>query len=411
VRDTNVNATPNLMSVANHYGMPDPNPDGPYGYFEAIRDEAEAAPIVWSEGLGGHWVVGGYEAGSQIVRNSAAFSNKGVTFPSYDLGEFRLIMSMYDDPEHKRQRQFVEPYFTMTACRDYGDWMRETIGELMDRRIGDGRAEVAEWFGEQYPVRLTALLLGVPLEQSERFEPWVEAITNNKNPAATAEAFEEMVGAAQALIERRRVDPSDDVFSHAVNAEIDGDRLKDNELVSLFEVLLLGGIENITVVITTIIRRLAWDDEARRALVADPGLIPTAIDELLRYYAPAIGGRLVTEQVTVGDVTMEPGQHAMLWYPVMNRDRSVFSDPDSLVLDRKPNRHLGFSTSIHRCLGAPLVKIKLKIMLEEFLKRIPEFELDPEDRTEWVTGNVCGARRASIVFAPGEPAGAHIESA
>jgi cytochrome P450 len=398
--------TPSLMATADHYRTP-LGPDGtPYEYYEALRDEAEGTPIAWSEAHGGHWVVGGYKAATQIIKNSKAFSNTGVAFPDFPTGEFRLVMAMYDDPEHKRQRQVVEKSFTPAAVEAFTQTLRQTTNDLIDQRIEEGRADAATWLADEIPARLTAILLGMPLTEGETYRRWVWAITNVADPAASAAVFDEMVSQAREVIAERKVNPGSDVMSSVVQAEIDGERLSDAELVSFFMVLLLGGIENTARFLSSVFWRLAWDVEFRRRLIAHPEILPSALDELLRYYAPAVAGRLVmTEPVTVEGVTMEPGQTAMLWYPVINRDRSVFPNPDNLVIDRSPNRHLAFGAGIHRCLGLHLVRLETSIALGEFLKRIPQFELDPARRTEWLVGQVSGAVHVPIVFPAGKRLG------
>jgi cytochrome P450 len=186
-------------------------------------------------------------------------------------------------------------------------------------------------------------------------------------------------------------------------AEVDGERLSEEDLIGFFTVLLIGGIDNTARFLSTALWRLAWDVELRRRLIANPSLIPSAVDELMRYYSPALLGRLVTERVTVGGVSMEPGQTALLWLPVANRDRGAFPYADTFVPDRTPNRHLGLGNGIHRCLGAHLLRVEGKVVLTEFLKRVPEFELDRSNKPQWTSGQVSGFNSVPIVFPAGSP--------
>jgi cytochrome P450 len=147
--------------------------------------------------------------------------------------------------------------------------------------------------------------------------------------------------------------------------------------------------------------RLANDPALRRHLIANPDKIPMAVDELLRYYTPALIGRLALRDVQVNDVTIKAGQQVMLWLPVANRDRRVFPDADTFIADRTPNRHLGLGNGIHRCLGAHLIRVEGHVTFREFLKRIPDFEIDPDKPIKWQAGQVSGVSELNVVFEPG----------
>lgn len=392
-----------LMATADHFNTPLGADGTPHEYFEALRDEAEQTPIAWSEAHGGHWVVMGYHAITEIMGKAKIFSNKGVTFPRYETGDFELMMAGQDDPIHKKYRNLVAQPFSPQATELWADKLRETTNNLIDEKIELGEADAASWLADEIPARLTAILLGIPPEDGDKYRRWVHAITHVEDLAEAAPVFGEMVEHARELIALRRAEPGDDVMSRVVQSEIDGVSLTDDELVGFFIILLLGGIDNTARFLSSVFWRLAWDKDLRRRLIAHPELMPTAVDELLRYYSPALVGRLVLEEsVTVGDVTMKEGQTAMLWFPVANRDRSVFTNADNIVIDRTPNRHLALGQGIHRCLGAHLIKVETRVAITEFLKRIPEFELDPNKKPSWLMGQVSGMQSVPIVFPKGE---------
>lgn len=392
-----------LISTADHYSTPLGSDGTPHDYYEALRDEAEETPIAWSEAYGGHWVVAGYHAAVEVVGKAKVLSNSGVTFPRYETGEFKLMMAEEDDPTHKMHRRLVAEPFSPTAVERFTEQLAKTTNDLIDERIELGEGDIAGWLANEIPGRLTAILLGIPPEEGDKYRRWTDAITNVDNPDEAAVGFGEMVEHARELIEWRKDNPGDDVMSTVVQSEIDGVKLSDEELVGFFAVLLLGGIENTSYFLATSIWRLAWDKDLRRRLKASPELMPTAIDELMRFYSPAMVGRLaLQENITVGDVTMKEGQTAFLWFPVANRDRSAFTNPDTLTIERSPNRHLALGQGIHRCLGAHLIKMEAQVTLTELLKRIPEFELDREKEPTWSMGQVSGFKSVPIVFPKGK---------
>nr|Q8VQF6.1 RecName: Full=1,8-cineole 2-endo-monooxygenase; AltName: Full=cytochrome P450; Short=CYP176A1; Short=P450cin [Citrobacter braakii]AAL57614.1 P450cin [Citrobacter braakii] len=395
-------ASTSLFTTADHYHTP-LGPDGtPHAFFEALRDEAETTPIGWSEAYGGHWVVAGYKEIQAVIQNTKAFSNKGVTFPRYETGEFELMMAGQDDPVHKKYRQLVAKPFSPEATDLFTEQLRQSTNDLIDARIELGEGDAATWLANEIPARLTAILLGLPPEDGDTYRRWVWAITHVENPEEGAEIFAELVAHARTLIAERRTNPGNDIMSRVIMSKIDGESLSEDDLIGFFTILLLGGIDNTARFLSSVFWRLAWDIELRRRLIAHPELIPNAVDELLRFYGPAMVGRLVTQEVTVGDITMKPGQTAMLWFPIASRDRSAFDSPDNIVIERTPNRHLSLGHGIHRCLGAHLIRVEARVAITEFLKRIPEFSLDPNKECEWLMGQVAGMLHVPIIFPKGK---------
>ncbi|HLW69653.1 MAG TPA: cytochrome P450 [Candidatus Binataceae bacterium] len=382
-------------------------PDGtPNAFYEALRDESVEAnrPIGWSEAYNGFWVITGYPEVLDAMHNTTAFSNDAVTFPSYGVNE-PLMLAGQDDPAHKRARLLVNEPFSPGKVVDFTRLLRDNVNSLIDGIIQSGSADVAKIIGNPVPAILTAVIMGLPAELGPRFFSWTWALSHGSftDPEAAGVKIKEMYAYFEKVIEDRRANPGEDVLSRVVQAKIDGDYLNQTELLGFCTTLLLGGIDNTSKLIATALWRLAWDLELRHRLTRDPRVIPTAIDEFLRYYAPASVGRLIKEDVTIADVPMKAGQYAMLMAPIANRDPRVFPYPDTLIADRSPNKHLGLGTGIHRCLGAHVLRVESKIVLEEFLKRIPEFELDRSQPSEWAAGQVAGMGTVPIVFEPGEP--------
>ena len=403
---TNGTSSKSLYSNFDHLNPPI-GPDGtPNEFYEALRDEVlqEKRPVGWSEQYGGFWVIAGYQEVFETIHNTAAFSNDTVTFPSYGTSE-PLMLAGQDDPEHKRARLLVNEPFSPGRVMDFGQMLRDNVNSLIDGFIGDGRADVARIIGNPIPALLTAVVMGLPAEYGPRFHSWTWALSHEviTDPEKAAPKIKEMYSYFEGVIDERRKNPGEDVLSRVIHSRVDGDYLNHDELLGFCTTLLLGGIDNTSKLIATALWRLAWDFELRHRLTRHPEIIPTTVDEFLRYYAPATIGRLIKQDVTVGGVAMKKGQQVMLMLPVANRDPNVFPYPDTLIADRSPNKHLGLGTGIHRCLGAHILRVEAKIVLEEFLKRIPDFELDHGKRATWVPGQVAGMGTVPIVFEPDKP--------
>jgi cytochrome P450 len=286
---------------------------------------------------------------------------------------------------------------------DFTTMLRENVNALIDGFIESGRADVAKIIGDPIPAILTAIVLGLPPEHGPRFFKWTWAMSHEyfTDPESAAPKIKEMYDYFENVIEDRRRNPGTDVLSRVVHAKIDGDHLNHDELIGFCTVLLLGGIDNTSKLISTALWRLSWDIELRHRLTRDRKIIPTAVDEFLRYYSPASVGRLVKQDVTFSGVPMKAGQYLMLLAPIANRDPRIFPYPDTFIADRSPNKHLGLGAAVHRCLGAHVLRVESKIVLEEFLTRIPEFELDRTKQPKWTSGQLGGMGSVPIVFEPG----------
>lgn len=390
------------------HANPPIGPDGtPYDFFEALRDEAVASetPIGWSNHYGGFWIATGYDVVRDIFQDSQRFSNRGVTFPAYDIGEeSTLMLAGQDPPAHEKYRKLVQSAFGPRKVRDFGDELTRTTNALIDEFIGDGEVELVHALTDEVPARLTAIILGLDPGDGDLYRKWVWAMSHLflTDPDTAAKHVAEMDAYFVEELARRKKNLGEDVLSMVIQSEADGQRLTDQEIKDFFIVLLLGGIENTSKLLATMFWRLGWDMEARRRMISrHDANMQVAMDEFLRYYPPAYLARLVTEDVEIGAVKMEAGQHVVLHLQTANRDPRAFDYPDVLVLDRSPNRHFALGNGIHRCLGAHLVRFEGQIVAEAMLGRIPEFTLDTTKPPRWISGQVAGIGEVHLTFPPG----------
>jgi cytochrome P450 len=395
-----------LYTKFDHYDLPI-GPDGtPFEFFEALRDEAIATetPIGWSEAHGGFWVVTGWPEAKEIQKNNVAFSNSGGSFPMLPLPNDRpLMMAGSDDPAHAKYRRYVQARFSPGQAEALTERLRAVTNELIDSFIESGRTDLADGFTNELPARLTAIMAKLPDEDIAMYRRWVKTVTHVTSTApedvkAFRAEFDEYF---DGKIAEWRERGDDDYMAMVAQGEIDGAPLTDAEVKGYFFGLLLGAIENTSYLLASMFWRLSWDKELRRRLVRDPALIPNAIDEFLRFYAPGLSGRLVLERTEIGGVVMEPGQQVMMIHQIENRDPREFPYPDAFIPDRSPNRHFALGLGIHRCIGMHILRVEARVMAEEFFRRIPEWELDPERKPVWRCGQVSGMDSVPIVFPPG----------
>ncbi|HEY1972235.1 MAG TPA: cytochrome P450 [Pseudonocardia sp.] len=396
----------NPIDQFDHYDVPIGHDHTPFGAYEAIRDWGvrEDRQLAWSQKYGGFWVVFGYQAANDIFSDHPRFSNKYSTYPVYTSpGARPLMLGAYDEPAHRKYRRLVQGPFSGRAATLLTETLRATANDLIDNFISDGRVEIVSALANELPSRMMAIILGLPPEDGDRYREWTEAMARQAltDPEGAGKVLAGMdVWFRELLAERRRC-PGDDVFSGILDAEVDGERLTEEELYDFVVVLLLGGIDTTVKLLSTMFWRLAWDVELRRRLIDRPDLIVPAADEFLRYYPPATFVRVVKEPLTLHGVEMEPEQVVVGIMPAINRDPRQFPNPDAFLPDRNPNRHLTLGLGIHKCLGTHLVRLETRVAIEELLRRIPRFELAPGSAPVWQNGTISGMDSVELLFEPG----------
>jgi cytochrome P450 len=202
------------------------------------------------------------------------------------------------------------------------------------------------------------------------------------------------------VIEQHRVEPRDDLVDFLLSARIDGEPLEDDHIVGTVALLLIAGIDTTWSAIGATLWHLAQHPEHRRRLLDEPDLLPTAIEEFLRAYAPVTMARKVAKDVELGGRLLSTDDWVLLPFPAANRDPDVFERADEVVLDRERNRHAAFGLGIHRCLGSNLARMELTVAVQEWLSRVPDFELADPDAVRWSTGQVRGPRTVPVRLVP-----------
>jgi cytochrome P450 len=212
-------------------------------------------------------------------------------------------------------------------------------------------------------------------------------------------AVREMTEYFAGHLEQRKTKPTDDLISALMKArDKNGQPLSDNHVLGSLRLLLIAGIDTTWSAIGASLWHLAKTPADRERLIAEPDLIPTAVEELLRAYSPVTMAREVMKETVISGCPVKPGNMVLLSFPAANRDPAMFPDADKVVLDRKENRHAAFGLGIHRCVGSNLARMEMTVALEEWLKRIPDFRLDPAGQVTWSEGTVRGPRQLPLLF-------------
>jgi cytochrome P450 len=288
-------------------------------------------------------------------------------------------MIYMDAPRHTDLRALVSRAFTPKRIADLENRVREITRDLLERVAPKGECDLVQDFAAPLPSTVIAELIGVPDEHVESFRSWTEQFVGITSTADFADAAAKIYGLFGELLAERRRHPTDDLMSALIAAEIDGQRLTDEELLGFSFLLLIAGNDTTTSLIGNGAELLARHPQQRADLARDPRAIPGAIEEMVRIESPTqVLPRTTTRKVTIHGVSVPEGSRVMLVWGAANLDEREFPDAERFDVRRRMSRHLGFGHGAHYCLGASLARLEGRVAFEELLARIPEWDLAEE---------------------------------
>jgi cholest-4-en-3-one 26-monooxygenase len=339
---------------------------------------------VFRDERNGLWAVTRHHDIQDVEARSAVFVS-GRGYRSFDSPD-ETNMIAQDDPRHGEQRRLVARRFTPKAVRDHEAWLETAIAEMTDSFIGVGSVEVVDGLAAQLPTRLTARLLGWPEERWPDIRSWAERLmaydeirTDNDRAMGMLTAITEFVSDLGPMIEERKGCPMDDLVSVWANADINGEPIDFNTIIHETGLFISGGAETTRTVISRGLRAFCDHNDQWDLLAERPELIPSAVDEMVRWVTPLNNFfRVAAGDTTIGDVAVAAGDQVMLLYPSGNRDELVFDDPYRFDVTRSPNPHVGFGFGTHFCLGASLARLVLARVLGHLTPRITNLRVERE---------------------------------
>jgi cytochrome P450 len=373
--------------------------EDPFPIWEELR---AASPVVHTKRFLGCYMPTTYEAVKEVAYDTEHFSSRRVIVRDVrpDITS-RAPPITSDPPEHKPAKQLLLPPFTPDAMKKLEPRVRAICNELIDAFIADGECDAAARYTKHVPVRAIAHMLGIPEKDGDLFIKWIHEILELgiKDDDILMQAVHGMTAYFAGHIEQRRKQPTNDLISALMQAKgKDGQPLPDEHVLGSLRLLLIAGIDTTWSAIGSALWHLAKTPADRERLVKEPELMPIAIEELLRAYSPVTMAREVMKETVVSGCPVKPGNMVLLSFPAANRDPAMFADADRVVIDRKENRHAAFGLGIHRCIGSNLARMEMTVALEEWLKRIPDFSLDPAGKVTWSEGTVRGPRQLPVLF-------------
>ncbi len=374
--------------------------ENPYPIWKQLRD---TCPIAHTRRFQGVYFPSRFADVRAIAYDTEHFSSRRLFVRERQPPLTEAPPATSDPPRHRGQRMLLMPPFAPGAIRSLEPQIRAFCQRCIDELRGESTCDGALDYAQRIPTHVTALMLGVDERDGSRFRQWVRDFLEVGiiDPATVERITAEVTAYFASETKQRRVAPRDDLISYLLNLELDGQKLSDDHINGTLRLLLFAGIDTTWSAIGIALWHLATHADDRRRLVAEPALIPTAVEEFLRAYAPVTMAREVVKDTTIDGCLFKQGEMVMLAFGAANRDPAVFASPDSVVIDRAENRHAAFGLGIHRCIGAHLARMEITVALEEWLRAVPDFELQPGAGVTWSAGTVRGPRSLPLTLRGG----------
>ncbi len=386
----------------------------PYPVYHQMRKEA---PVYWSDAWG-CWLLTRYEDIAWSLQDYQTFTSLGRLTASMELPEplwekveplvrhYSQGLINVDPPDHTRMRKLVHMAFTPRAIRKMRTYIEGIVERLIDEQIERGEMDVIWDFSYPLPVTVIAEMMGIPLEDHPKFKAWSGEIvafmaTPKPSPEILLKSQDSLLAMQQYfrdIYAKRRLEPADDLITALVRAELEGDKLSEEEMVSSCVTILIGGHETTTYLIANGMYALLQHPDQLRLLRDNPDLDASATEEFLRYEGPfQRNRRIATRDVKIGDMKIKKDQLIMQFLGAANRDPSQFANPDALDVTRSPNKHLAFGYGPHFCLGAPLARLEAPVALRALLRKLQHIRLVHDD-LEWNSALFRGLKSLPIEF-------------
>ncbi len=366
-------------------------------------------PIAHTDRYGGTWLPLTHEMVHSIAYDTEHFSSQGPVVGQLKPSELEDSVPApiggappisSDPPFHGEARRLLLPAFTPKVIDPWRDEVVAICNQLIDDMGDADHIDAALQYSQHIPVMVIARMLGLPVEDGDKFRGWVNLVLSGVGEERTEARMQQFMEFNEYLefhVNDHIENPREDLISFLLNAEIFGEKLSPRHVAGSVILLLIAGIDTTWSGIGSSLWHLATNSVDRRRLVENPDMIPTAIEEFLRAYAPVTMARLVKEDMEFHGVQMKKEDWVLLPFPAANRDDNQFANANEVVIDREENRHAAFGLGIHRCLGSNLARLEMNVAIEVFLQRFPDFSVDANEIVTWSTGQVRGPRSLPFV--------------
>ena len=371
-------------------------PGGKLDLHGAWRKLQDGPDIVWAPYHGGHWIFTRARDIDFAQRNHDPFSMRDVTMPA-GMRPTRGLPLESDPPEHGPLRAILNPWFSPKRIGDLKDFTRVLAIELIEGFKPRGECEFMSEFALLLPIAIFMRLTNLPMEDRVGLLRSAQKATRG-TPTEVGESFTEMMAYLGPVIVQRRIHPGDDVLSAVIHAKVDGKPLSDSDMMSMLLILLFGGLDTVASTMGFIANFMAGSAAHRQQLIQQPQLIDRAIEELMRRFPPSSTARTLTRDYEYNGVHLKSGEKVYISTLLAGMDVRRYDNAWEIDFTRADVTHSSFGAGPHRCPGSLLAKLEIKLFLEEWLARIPDFQVKASDPVVFGTGQVNCVERLVLTW-------------
>lgn len=376
----------------------------PYAFMSNLHRTHPPVFYTPSRALPNSWILTKLEDCFHVLRHPELFHNRGSTpFPRDPDDWFNLIPVEIDPPQHRQYRAILDPLFSPKGILALRESIRALADDLIDSFVEREECEFTEEFSRLLPVYVFLDLMGLPRAMIGQFVKWVTDTLHSQDPALILKATNDISDYLKDAIAEKQANPDNGALSAIVHGRIDGAPLSFKEMLGFSFFVFIAGIDTVYATLNNIFLWLARNEARRHEIVASPDNLAAITEELLRAYTVTFSGRTANCDTVVRGVSIKEGDKVLCCLPAANYDPEVFANPLEINFHRPRKPHLAFSGGVHSCMGSHLARLEIRICLEEFLKRIPDFEVKAGAEIRYLPGGVVGPNRLPLTWVPRTP--------
>ncbi|TWB31033.1 cytochrome P450 [Nitrospirillum viridazoti] len=355
-------------------------------------------PLLWTPHHGGHWIATSGELIEKIYGSPALFSNREVGIPAKKF-LVEMLPIQRDGDQHKAFRALIEPALRPAAVQRYGVQARQLAIRIIEDLLPRGKCEFVADFSLVMPLSIFLSIVDLPVDDREELHALARASSRSPTAEQRHAAFQQIIVYLERWIAKRRAEPGDDLLSTIIHSHVDGRPLTHTEVLGMSVLLLFAGLDTVASMMAFVMRYLADHPEHRRWIIENPQQVSFAVEELMRRHGVANNVRTVVQDVELDGVLLRAGDLIVAPNCLHGLDEQQFAHADEVDFSRRPTATGTFGWGPHRCAGANLARMEMRILLEEWLKRIPDFEVDPAKAVVQQTGTVNGVLQLPLRWA------------
>ncbi|UVO55744.1 cytochrome P450 [Sphingomonas sp. SUN039] len=370
----------------------------PYKFFADMHEKFP--PVFYDVGpFGNAWVMTKHEDALFALRHAEYFSNEDATpFPRDPENWFYFIPIEIDPPDHRKYRNIVDGIVSPQGVLKLEDRIRALANELIDDLIDKGECDFDEAFGRPLPVLVFLDLMGLPRDMCDTFVSWAMALLHSNDRQIMGDTLKTICDYLSIAIAEKQANPDDGLVSRIANAEFEGKPISEREAHGFVVFLFIAGLDTVFATLNNMWVWLAENPERRQEIIDNPDNINAQVEELLRVRSVTFSGRTVAQDIEIRGVKLKKGDKVTSILPACNFDPDVFPNPTEVDFSRPKKIILAFTVGVHSCMGAHLARLEIKIALQEWLRRIPDFKLKPGTKIEYRPGGVIGPEHVPLVW-------------